>query len=105
MAEKQTKAQVIAAIAEETGLTRAQVGAVFESLASLIHRHMKPRGSGEFTIPETGVRIRRVRRPATKARTGRNPRTGEPIQIPARPAQNVIRLTALKALKDALAKK
>ncbi len=99
---KQTKIQITAAIAEETQLSRKQVAAVFESLSTLITRHMQRRGSGEFTIPETGVKIRRVRKPARKARMGRNPATGESIKIAAKPASTVIKVSALKALKDKL---
>jgi nucleoid DNA-binding protein len=97
---KQTKTQIIQAIAEDTGLTRKEVTAVFGSLGELIQRHMQRRGSGELTIPETGVKIRRVRKPARKARMGRNPATGEAIKIAAKPASTVVKVSALKALKD-----
>jgi nucleoid DNA-binding protein len=68
----------------------------------MIEGHMKKRGSGEFTIPDTGVKIRRVRKPARKSRMGRNPATGEPIKIAAKPASTVVRVSALKALKDTI---
>ncbi len=97
---KQTKTQIIQAIAEDTGLARKDVAAVFGSLGELIQRHMQRRGSGELTIPETGVKIRRVRKPARKARMGRNPATGETIKIAAKPASTVVKVSALKALKD-----
>jgi nucleoid DNA-binding protein len=100
--QRQTKLQVLQAIADDTGLERKQVAAVFTSLGELVQRHMQKRGSGEFSIPDTGVKIRRVKKPAAKARTGRNPATGEQITIAAKPAHNVIRLSALKALKDTL---
>ncbi len=99
---KQTKTQIIQAIAEETGLSKKQVGEVFSSLGGLVGRHMKRRGSGEFTIPETGVKIRRVVKPARKSRMGRNPATGEAIKIAAKKASTVIKVGALKALKDTL---
>ena len=99
---KQTKTQIITAIAEEANLARKDVAAVFNSLGDLVERHMKRRGSGEFSIPETGVKIRRVRKPARKARMGRNPATGEAIKIAAKPASTVIKVAALKALKDTL---
>ena len=97
---KQTKTQIIQAIAEDTGLARKDVAAVFGCLGGLIQRHMQRRGSGELTIPETGVKIRRVRKPARKARMGRNPATGETIKIAAKPASTVVKVSALKALKD-----
>ncbi|MEE9357367.1 HU family DNA-binding protein [Candidatus Vondammii sp. HM_W22] len=99
---KQTKIQIIQAIAEETGLSRKQIGEVFSSLGSLIKRHMQRRGSGEFSIPDTGVKIRRVRKPARKSRMGRNPATGETIKIAAKPVSTVVKVAALKALKDTL---
>jgi len=99
----QTKTQILQALAEETGLSRADVARVFSSLGDLVTRHMQRRGSGEFTIPDTGVKIRRVRKAATKSRMGRNPQTGEAIKIAAKPARTVIKVSALKALKDTLA--
>ncbi|MES9964118.1 MAG: HU family DNA-binding protein [Candidatus Sedimenticola sp. 20ELBAFRAG] len=101
--KKQTKLQILQAIAEDTGLTRKQVGEVFNSLGELVQRHMQRRGSGEFAIPETGVKIRRVKKPARKSRMGRNPATGEAIKIAAKPATTVVKVSALKALKDTLA--
>ena len=100
--KKQTKAQIITAIAEDTGLTKKEVSAVFGSLGDLITRHIKKRGSGEFAIPDTGVKIRRVKKPARKARMGRNPATGEAMKIAAKPASTAVRVTALKALKDTI---
>lgn len=97
---KQTKTQIIASIAESTGLTKKQVAEVFSELGDMITGHMKRRGSGEFTIPDTGVKVRRVKKPARKARMGRNPATGEAMKIAAKPASTVVRVTALKALKD-----
>ncbi|QYZ65932.1 MAG: bacterial DNA-binding family protein [Gammaproteobacteria bacterium (ex Lamellibrachia satsuma)] len=97
---KQTKTQIITAIAEDTGLTRKEVAAVFGSMSSLLTRHLQRRGSGEFTVPDTGVKVRRVVKPRTKARMGRNPATGESIKIAAKPARKIVRLTALKALKE-----
>lgn len=97
---KQTKAQIIQAIVDDTGLSKKEVAAVFGSLGELVHRHMKRNGSGEFQIPDTGVKIRRVKKPARKARMGRNPATGEMIKIAAKPAQTAIKVSALKALKD-----
>ena len=98
--KKMTKAEIIATIAEDTGLTKKQVASVFSSLCDLITRHIKKRGSGEFAIPDTGIKIRRVKKPARKARMGRNPATGEPMKIPAKPASTTVKVVALKALKD-----
>jgi len=97
---KQTKNQIIATIVEETGVARKDVVTVLTALGGMVTRHMQKRGSGEITIPETGVKVRRVTKPRTKARMGRNPFTGEEIKIPAKPARTAVRVTALKALKE-----
>ena len=102
IASRQTKTQILQEIAEQTDLSRKQVADVFAELGKLVQRHMQRRGSGEFSIPETGVKIRRVKKPARKARMGRNPATGESIKIAAKPATTVIKVSALKALKDTL---
>lgn len=99
---KQTKTQIITAISDATELPKKDVAAVFAQLGMMIESHMKKRGSGEFTIPDTGVKIRRVKKPARKARMGRNPATGEAMKIAAKPASTVVRVSALKALKDTL---
>lgn len=98
--DKQTKSQIIGAIAEDAGVEKKTVKAVFESLDRLAQAHLMSRGSGELTIPEIGVKLRRVKKKATKARKGRNPFTGEEITIKAKPARNVVRVTALKKLKE-----
>lgn len=98
--EKQTKAQIFAEIAEMTGLGKAEVKKVFSALRNVAERHLKGKGFGEFVIPELGVKVRRIHKAATKARMGRNPFTGEEIQIPAKPARKSVKATALKALKE-----
>lgn len=98
--EKQTKTQIITAIAESTGLSKKDVGAVFSVTATMIEAHMKKNGSGEFTIPEIGVKVRRHKKPATKARKMISPFSGEEITVKAKPAHNTVKLMALKALKE-----
>lgn len=99
---KMTKSDIVSNIADETGLTKKDVSAVFGTLSDLITRHMKRNGSGEFHIPDTGVKIARVKKPARKARMGRNPATGETIKIAAKPAHTAVKVTALKALKETI---
>lgn len=100
---KQTKSQILSAIAEDTGLSKKQVAAVFDSLSGLAQSHLKPKGSGEFTVPSLAVKLRRVIKPARKARMGINPFTGQEIQIKAKPATTSVKAVALKALKDSVA--
>ncbi len=94
-----TKAQLQGAIAEETGLTRGEVAAVFESLAGQIRRHLKPRAAGTFSLPGL-LKITATTKPATKARKGVNPFTGEPTVFKAKPARRVVKIRPLKGLKD-----
>ncbi len=100
VAQKQSKAQIFTDISECTGLSKADVKNVFAALRNLVERHLKGKGSGQFSIPELGVKIRRVSKKATKARKGRNPFTGEEITIPAKPARKAVRATVLKTLKE-----
>jgi nucleoid DNA-binding protein len=94
-----TKSQVMAHIAEETSLSKKDVQAVFASLEELMHRHLKKRGSGEFTVPGL-MKCRIVRKPATKARKGINPFNGEETMFKAKPARNVVKIKPLKKLKE-----
>ena len=56
---------------------------------------------GMFTLPGLG-KITVVKKPATKARKGINPFTGEPTVFKAKPARKVVKIRALKNLKDAV---
>jgi nucleoid DNA-binding protein len=94
-----TKSEIYAHIAEETELSRKQVAAVFDSLSGLIDRNLKPRGPGFFTVPGL-MKIKVIKKPATKARKGINPFTGEETVFKAKPARKVVKVLPLKALKD-----
>jgi len=101
--EKQTKSQILKAIAEDSELTIKQVKEVLTTLSQIAKSHLVKKGSGEFVIPEMGVKIVRKTRPATKKRQGRNPLTGETITIPAKPKRETIRIRPLKSLKEIIA--
>ncbi|HRC84179.1 MAG TPA: HU family DNA-binding protein [Thermoanaerobaculia bacterium] len=94
-----TKAQLFAAVAEETGLTKKDVAAVFDSLGDIVGRHLKSRGAGTFTLPGL-LKIRVVKRAATKAKKGTNPFTGKEMLIAAKPARRAVRIRPLKALRE-----
>ena len=94
-----TKSQVISAIADETGLTKKDVTAVFDSLGGLIKKNLAARGPQEFNLMGW-MKLKTVKKPATKARKGRNPFTGEEITIAAKPASKSVKVRALKSLKD-----
>lgn len=96
---KMTKTAILAEIAQNTNLTKSQVSSVLDELETLIERHIKKRAVGEFTLPGL-MKIKSVKRPATKKRMGRNPATGEEIVIGPKPASIRVRVTALKRLKE-----
>ena len=93
-----TKSQIVGAIAEETELSKKQVNAVFDALAGEIKKNLKS-GPGVFTVPGL-LKLKVVRKPATKARKGINPFTGEEMMFKAKPARNVVKALPLKALKE-----
>jgi len=101
--EKQTKAQLLAEVALAADLDKKDVKTLFLALRGLVERHLHAKGSGEITVPELGVKLRRIKKPATKARKGRNPFTGEEITIKAKPARNTVKVSAVKALKALVA--
>ena len=94
-----TKSAVIGEISEITGLTRKEVSSVFQAMAGLIKKDLGKKGPGIFTVPGL-MKVRCVRKPARKARKGVNPFTGEEMMFKAKPARNVVKVSALKALKD-----
>lgn len=94
-----TKSQILTHLAEDTGLSKKEVTSVLVSLEEIMHRHLKKRGPGEFTIPGL-VKCRVVRKPATKARKGINPFTGEETTFKAKPARNVVKVKPLKKVKE-----
>jgi len=98
--DRQTKNQIISEIAEATGISKKDVKEVLASLAIQAERHLKPKSCGIFIVPDLGVKLRTVKKPATKARPGRNPFTGEEIMIKAKPASKTVRALALKAAKS-----
>ena len=96
---KMTKTQIVGSIADNTGLSKKQVSDVMQQLENLIEGSIKKRGAGEFTIPGL-MKVTTVRKPAVKARKGINPFTGEEMMFKAKPASKVVKVTALKGLKD-----
>ncbi|MEZ4180502.1 MAG: HU family DNA-binding protein [Candidatus Doudnabacteria bacterium] len=86
-----TKAQTMQALAEKTGMTKKQVEEFFEIMVEMLYQETKT--NGEFTIPGVG----KMKKKHRNARMGRNPATGESIQIPAK---TVLKFTVAKAAKD-----
>jgi nucleoid DNA-binding protein len=97
--ERYNKSQILNELAERTELSRKQVSSVLDELATLIERHVKKRAVGEFVMPGL-FKIQTVRKPATKARKGINPFTGEETVFKAKPARTVVKIRPLKKLKE-----
>src|ERR1700747_2185332 len=91
-----TKSEVVAQICKDADLSRKRVAAVFESLNGIIKKSL--RGSGMFTLPGL-LKMKVVKKPATKARQGINPFTGEKMMFKAKPASKKVRSLPLKSLK------
>lgn len=91
MGKAKTKSQIIAGIAEAVGITKKQAS---EAVDALVCAAYKGAADG-FKIPGLGKLVK-VKR---KARMGRNPATGETIQIPAK---TVLKFRIAKAAKDAI---
>ena len=94
-----TKTEIIAALCEATSLAKDQVAGLLEELAKLIEANLKDTGPGTFTVPGL-MKINVVRKPATPEREGVNPFTKEKTIFKAKPAKNVVKVVALKGLKD-----
>lgn len=99
--EPMTKTGLYSAIADKTGLSKKEVGAVFDELTSIVHGHIKKRAAGSFTLPGL-LKVITVKKPARKAQKNvPNPfRPGETMDIAAKPATTVVKVRPLKKLKD-----
>jgi nucleoid DNA-binding protein len=97
--DRYSKTQILEEIASSTGLTRKQVSGVLDSLTTVIEAHINKRAVGEFVLPGL-MKISTVRKPAVKARKGISPFTKEEVVFKARPATTVVKVRALKKLKD-----
>jgi nucleoid DNA-binding protein len=94
-----TKSLIMTEIAANTGLPKKQISNVFEQLEILIDRHLKKRSVRQFALPGL-LKIEVKRKPATKARKGINPFTGEETVFKAKPARDVVKIRPLKKVKD-----
>jgi DNA-binding protein HU-beta len=91
MAKSMTKSQVADHLAGKAGITKKAAAEILEELASLAYKQAK----NVFTLPGIG----KLKLANRKARMGRNPQTGAPIQIPAK---RVVKFRVAKAAKDAI---
>lgn len=94
-----TKGGLVKALVDMTALAKKEVVSVLDSLTTLIELHVKSRGPGKFVMPGL-FKINVVKKPARPARKGINPFTGEEVMFKAKPAHKVVKIKALRKLKD-----
>ena len=92
-AKKMTKAQLINALAQKTGHSKKDIATVLITLVELAYAEVK--SGSEFVLPGLGKLVRKDR----SARMGRNPKTGQTMQIPAK---KVVKFRVAKACKEAI---
>ena len=88
-----TKSETLQSLAETTGKSKKEVSEMLEAIVALACKETKK--SGEFTLPGLG----KLKKKHRDARSGRNPATGETIQIPAK---TVVKFTVAKAAKGSI---
>jgi DNA-binding protein HU-beta len=99
MPTQMSKAQLIEKVSTSVSLSKRDVKAVMESLADIGHKELKKQGV--FLLPGFAKFVV-IKKPATKARKGTNPFTGEEMMFKAKPARKIVRARPVKAAKDAV---
>lgn len=94
-----SKSDFFGTIAEQTDLPKKKVAEVFDTMGRIIEADLGKNGPGKVNVPGF-MRIIVQRKPATKAREGINPFTGEKQMFKAKPARNVVKIRPLKTLKE-----
>ena len=96
------QAELFGSLADDTGLSRSQVQSVIDSLSDHIERSLRPKAkAGEIRF--CGLKVFRHKIPARKARKGYIPATGQYIDIPAKKAKQIIKVSTLKKVDDIVA--
>jgi nucleoid DNA-binding protein len=100
MPTQMTKSALIEKITEQhSELTKKDVKNVLEGLANIGYKELKK--NGVFLLPGFAKFVV-IKKPATKARKGTNPFTGEPMMFKAKPARKIVRARPVKAAKDSV---
>ena len=101
MAKKRmTKSEFVAAIAKKSSVEKKQVNAVLAAVNDVVYKELS-KGAGEVVLPGL-IKLVTVKKPATPAREGTNPFTGQPTIFKAKPASKVVKARPVKQLKDAI---
>jgi len=95
------KSEFFNVLAEQSGLAKKEVKTVVESIESIIKVHLLKNGPGQFTFPGV-LKMTAITKPATKARKGTNPFTGEEMMFKAKPARRDVKVRVLKKFKTAV---
>ena len=99
MVTQLSKSQLVERLATATELSKRDVKNVMDSLVDVGHKELKK--NGIFLVPGFAKFVV-VKKPATKARKGTNPFTGEEMMFKAKPARKIVRARPVKAAKDAV---
>ncbi len=95
-----TKSQLLEKISEQhSEISKRDIKGIMETLSAVGHKELKK--SGVFVVPGFAKFVV-VKKPATKAREGTNPFTGEKMMFKAKPARKIVRARPVKAIKDAV---
>ena len=94
-----TKSEMFGIIADNVGISKKEVAAVFDTVSEIAKADLSKRGPGQVNLGGL-MKVMVQRKPATKARKGINPFTGEETMFKAKPARNVVKIRPMKAMKD-----
>jgi len=97
-AKAPSKSEILIAIAEKTGHSRKDAGAFLDALEELLSDTISS-GAGIFVLPGL-LKVYVHTKKAKPEYTGTDPRTGQPRKYAARPESKVVKVKALKRLKD-----
>lgn len=96
-----SKSQFVTTLADKSGLNKKQATSALDTINAMVAQQLGKRGPGEVLIPGL-LKLNVVAKPATRQHKGINPFTKEPMTYKAKAARKVIKIRALKALKDAV---
>ena len=95
-----TKSEIYGTIADQVGISKKEVAAVFDTMQQMIAADLKKGNAGSFNVPGM-MKVTVRRKPAVKAHTRPDPfNPGQMMRVKAKPPRNVVRVRPLKGLKD-----
>jgi nucleoid DNA-binding protein len=99
--KRMTKTQFVTTLSEKSGLDKKQTESALNAMNAIVAQQLGKSGPGEVLIPGL-LSMNIIKKPATPQHEGVNPFTKEPMTYKAKPARRVIKMKALKSLKDAI---